>query len=346
MALFKQSYQDNLRQLRRELSKNAQDENNDIFDPFKQFVFNISHEFVELIYADLYKKYQKKYSMPYETNIKPHVNTFKQLIELMPSFFTDTNPTINDDFLTGFYLLKCHLPTLKTLNTVSSFHAGMTSDGMLRGFYYSKFKDCDWTMLGCDKKLTDKYKKLYVNGIKNPCDIFDINSMSSINVQLSEKIRPKSLNLYTADICPYTAIDVIRMYLVAIEYVDNKGDIILRIPTNWKPFYTPMITILLMFTYLHSSVKLFKAPWSDTRKYYVILSGIKHNITNKLINNLHSYINCGDDSTPLLSNTFVNDNELIVNLIKKRYDDMSETETLDETNNIENWVKLIKDINV
>ena len=344
MALFKQTYRDNLRQLKKELLKISQETNANnaqSYDPFKQFVFDISHNLEEINMADLYKKYQKKYSIPYDTTIKPHVNTFGQLIDLMPSFFTDTNPTINDDFLTGYYLLKCHLPMLNTLNSISSFHTGISADGMLRGFYYSKFKDCEWSMFGCDKNMTAAYSKLYVNGIKKPCDIFDSNTMSSVNVQLSEKIRPKSLNLYTADICPSTAFDIIRMYLIAVEYVSNDGVIILRIPTNWKSFYIPMITILLAFTHLYKSVKLFKSPWSDTRKYYVILSGAKDNITNKIINNLHSYINCGDDNTPLLSKAFTDNNIEIVNLIKKVYDEMSETESSDETSNIDKWVKLI-----
>ena len=102
MALFKQSYRDNLLQLKKEIHKKTQ-ESIAVYDPFKQFVFDISHELYELTLADLYKKYHKTYSIQYNTIIKQHINACTSLIELMPSFFTDTNPTINDDFLTVYY---------------------------------------------------------------------------------------------------------------------------------------------------------------------------------------------------------------------------------------------------
>ncbi len=338
MALFKQSYRDTLRQLKKEININTVKKIDTNNDPFSQFVIDISHKFSEITTDELYKKFHKKYSFINETIIKPHKNGFTQLIELMPSFFTDTNPIINDDFLTGYYLSKCHLIMP---DTISSFHAGISSDGLLRGFYYGKFKNHEWSILGCDKIKTDEYKKIYINGIGSTCDIFDQNTRSSINIQLGEKIPLKSLNLYTADIQPMTAFDVLRMYVLAVGYVSNDGTIILRLPTNWKPFYTSMSTILLAFTHFYSIVKIFSAPWSDKRKYYLILSKLKTKMTNKLLINIHSYINCGDDNAPLTIKSFTDEYNDTIEIIKKSYNEFSQQMTCDSDNNIEKWVKLV-----
>ena len=338
MAIIR-TYRDTLRKLKKELADN---ENKQIlpYDYYSDNVINLSHEYTDLTPAVLYKKYHKKYEDTTDKKIANRENTFKELILLMPSFFTESNPVIDSDFLTGYYLAKCHI---NIGHVIISFHAGMSSDGLIRGMYYGKFNKHDWSMLGCDRQYNNKYNTLYVNGIMNPCNIYNKNTVNSINIQLGDKIRPKSLNLYTADINPYTAFDVIRAYLLIIGYMANNGTIIMRIPVNWSPYYSAMITILMMFTQIYSTVKIFNAPWTDKRKYYLILADAKVPINSKLTNNLYSYIECGDDTTPLLLKSFMDDNQEITDKIVTCYDTLCNGKTYNSDNNIETWVKFIKE---
>ena len=346
MALFKRSYRDTLRELKKEaktIEENTTEINKDApYDPFAQTTVDLSHEYSEITNAELYKKYHRKYTISNETKIKQHVNMFEDIPDLIPSFFTESSLVINDDFLTGYYLAKFHI---KLPQILTSFHAGMSSDGLIRGIYHGLFqtsKKYEWSLYGCDKNTIESYNKLYINGIHKPCDIYNQNTANSINIQLSAKFKTKTFDLYTVDICPSTAMDILRAYILLIDYISDAGTIIIRIPTNWKSFYTPMLNIITMFTHLYTTVKIFNAVWADTRKYYLILSNAKDIISTKLITNLRSYINCGDDNMSLVVKAFMDEYADHVDKIKNVYEKFS-TEVLypNIDDNITKWADMM-----
>jgi hypothetical protein len=345
MALFKRSYRDTLRQLKKETAATPQQSNNvRQSDPFVDVIVDISHDHDEITNAELYKQYHKKYIIPYEiehdknngNNGKGTANPFDEAMELLPTFIQNEN--ISDDFLTGFYLARFHIDH----TDVVSFHAGLSSDGIIRGMYYGGLKKCDWSLHGCDRVISDKYSKLYINGITK-CDIYNKNSASSIKIHLSEKFRPRSINLYTVDICPSTAMDILRAYLLLVDCVSTKGTIIMRLPTKWKSFYTPMLNILLFMTHFYKTVKLFSAPWSDKSKFYLILSGAKDVIPAKIITNLQSYVECGDDTQPLIIETFMREYEEVVSNIKSIYEKFHTDVYTDSDYNTARWVDLVSE---
>jgi hypothetical protein len=200
-------------------------------------------------------------------------------------------------------------------------------------------------MLGCDTVISEKYKKYLVNGLKNPCDIYDRNTASSINVQLSERISVKTLDLYTADIKSKNHIDVLKQYLLICDYISDAGTIVLRIPSEWSAFYTNMVSVLTFFISMYSNVKIFKTPWHLVPKYYLILRSPKKQLDAAMHSALTVYI-ASDTECPLISDTFYNidlvESCLIADVIMTAYKSMITFDIkYDQTEAASIWTDLV-----
>lgn len=299
MALFQRSYKDNLRALKREMEskERAAPEVKQPVGPFDEYVFGLSMDsFAPMKNAHLYKKafaaIKHSYELPMPeniTHIQRETNVFADVTTFLPPILAkpDEVPLIDGDFLTGYYLAKFHFGLSKQL---VSFHAGISSDQLLRGIYYyhSKKIGSKWQLYGCDKYPIGKYKNLYTNGIKPRCDVFDSNTALQINVQLSEKISGK-LSLYTSDIAVKSFADFLKTYLLVVEHVEDTGVILLRMPINWQKYYTAMSTLLIWFMSRYNTVKVFKTPWNLHPKYYLILKDLKEPLADSTITMLKTY---------------------------------------------------------
>lgn len=214
-------------------------------------------------------------------------NYFKELEIFLPSLL-DESPFVNDDFLTGYYFAKALvIPNIienrpnGVEKTIKSFHPGLSSDGITKGIWYA-FADYNkkhtkdsihWEFFGCDSHIKPIYKTKYLNGVTRKCDIFHINSIRSIGIQIEEKV--KKIHLLITDIKPTGIKDIVSQLILAHDTVENKGIAIIRINIDWLAQYTQMINILIYCISSYNIVKIFKTPWGNTPRLYLILLGVK-----------------------------------------------------------------------
>ena len=331
---FQKNYQDNIRALRKELALVPKvDENPFMYkqDPFNEYVFELSEDEIDpLDIKDMYKKgtnlntYQVQ--MPASAVfVRRNKNMFDILEAILPTVIPNC-ASVDIDFLTGYYLAACHLdlPTVMT-----SFHAGIAKDSFIRGIYDAVVKlrpKTKWQMFGCDSNISKKYRKILRNGVRSPCDIYNANTATSINIQLSESIPLNSINLYTCDVKPSSASDVLRQLMLILDYLTDDARIIIRLPANWQPYYTAMQTILLFCMCQFKIVRIFKTPWGAIPKYYLVLIGFKSRINARVIASINYYLTDLDanPNASMINNTYfdITDNELITRGIDTAYINM------------------------
>jgi hypothetical protein len=332
MALFKKTYQDNLRELRDE--QNAQDsiatsDTPGLLDPYASYVSDISDIDLEPIDNQLlYKrnfakvKHSYKFEAPQLQQIKRTSNYFLDIEAMLYSMIPNSH-MVDDDFLTGYYLTKYHLNLPKVM---TSYHAGISKDSVLQGIYYAINKlqpKTKWQIFGCDAIPIKRYEAVLKNGIKKPCDIYNQNSSTSIKIQLSESIDPASVDLYICDVKSKDTADLLKQFSLILEYLSMNAQIVLRLPANWSQCYTSMSTTILFLIGQFKTVKIFKTPWGLVPKYYLILSGMKEPIQSKKVLTIDSYIKAlsvnGD--TPFISQTYysIDEQEMLMQRISLAY---------------------------
>lgn len=288
MAGFKKTYQDTIRQLKKELKK-TQKEHVSSYDTdlFPEYIFDISNQELEPIKTtQMYKKTMpQKHTYvfpvePYALKRRP-VNFFKELELVIPTQFED-RPAVNMDFLTGFYLAKAFiLPNVDTtkddsiVRRIVSFHAGLSSDGLTRGIWYGivhSQQQLQWHFYGCDKYIKDEYKKMYINGVAKKCDVFSMNSIRGIEIQSEELLKINPYDFYTCDVQVHTAKDVLKSVILSYKFIRPHGFGFVRLPDNWDKIYTQLINVFVYMISTYEIVKIFKTPWGKTSKLYMLYS--------------------------------------------------------------------------
>lgn len=337
MALFKKTYQDNLRALKKEQAMTKAVEVDPLtcqnIDPFEAYITDISNDELEPIEQTfLYKKNFAKIKHAYTLDmpadakyLRRNGNMFESTEAILPTILPECK-SVDTDFLTGYYLAKYHLNMPQVL---TSFHAGISKDSMIQGIYNAMLKlkpKAKWQMFGCDANKTQKYQNILKNGIRNPCDIYNPNTASSINIQLSEVLIPQSIDLYTCDIKSNSVADVLKQLLLIREYLTSTASLVLRLPTNWHAYYTAMQTVLLFCVSHFRTVRVFKTPWGVIPKYYLILKDFKQPINLQKATALQTYLNAlaENQNIPLISKTYfdVNDQEMLMQNINQAYINM------------------------
>jgi hypothetical protein len=374
MAIFKKTYQDNLRALKKEractLEQSGAGQPNDEKQPkpavdgavYDSFMFDLSNDEIPntttLLYRKNFAKVKHNYtidepSIPRDERLDTKQDVFKEVELLIPSIISN-DLVVDSDFLTGYYLSKFHM---KFGNSIISFHAGLTKDSLIRGIYYNLLKQdkkTKWQMYGCDRKTIPIYNSMYVNGINKPCDIYNRNTMLSINIQLSEKTTQNNLDLYTADIKTTNTADVLKQYMLIKDYIASRGYLILRLPSIWKNCFTSMATLLIFLSSQYRNIKIFKTPWGKLPKYYLLLSD-KKNKTDAAVNKtLLAYLAdlLQNENLPLMSSIMFDTDDFNYNLyiedITRLYIDMQKVdhkvdqEVDQEVDHVKNWVDIIE----
>lgn len=242
------------------------------------------------------------------------VDPFEDVYNLLPQLYDD-NPYVDADFLTGYYFAK-YVLAIKGQSTgekITSFHSGLSSDGITRGLFYafaSLPKPIKWDFYGCDKKFKKEYANKYINSKSIKCDVFDINSVRSINIQISEKI--KSFDFYISDVRPTDLYDTMCQLILCTNKV--KGFTIIRLPTIWKAIFTAMTNLLLYLISQYNIVKIFKTPWGLTPKFYLIIGSPKEPYSAVKYTGLIKYMEAVKiDRTLPLYNTMIFDVEDVDN---------------------------------
>lgn len=294
VSLFAKDYRQIIKELKEEQaeieSKESKESSSKYEEIWASYIHDISDESVYPIdNKHMYKKtFAKKHNYKFPV---PDVSSFQRLdlysdlYEILPSTFED-NPLVDEDFLTGYFFAKWFMMPTKQ---IKSFHAGLSSDGINRGMFYaftSSAKPIKWEFFGCDKNIRKDYAKHYVNGINNKCNLFDINTVRSINLQLSEKT--KVLDIYIGDIRPNNLYEFLCQLILVQSY--NPKYMIVRLPTDWKNNFTGMVNILLYLVAHYNVVKIFKTPWGIKPKWYLILSDSKENSNASKYTSLMKYI--------------------------------------------------------
>ncbi len=319
--MYARTYKDNLRLL---ASEQKEEPVVEAVDPFAESIVNISDEDVEpiganMLYRAAFSKLKHSYVIkaPDANYVNRKEDKFADLADILPALIPDCCE-VDTDFLTGYYLASVHMNLPYVL---TSFHAGISNDSLTKGIYFAlakREKKTKWQMLGCDAKPTDMYKSILYNGIKKPCDIYDSNTRSSINIQLSEAIDVMSVNVYTCDINSSSTAELIKQFTLIKDYLTMDAFILLRLPANWTTKYTSMSTFLLFCVSNYRTVKIFKTPWGATPKNYLLLH--KRKLNTLPYTYLNSYVNT-EPNAPLINQTYfnINDQDSIMKRINDAY---------------------------
>ena len=307
MSQFTKTYKDTLRALKKAQEAIPVEYSYKHEGSFTSYLFDLSNDMDPYKSDVFYKKSSKMHNynigMPNDAIYIPRQkDLFADTLFLETQLTTDDSekPIISDDFQTGFYFSKIGI--IPAAKIYTSFHCGLSSDGMLRGFYSSLPKKTKWDFYGADKHVIPIYSKKYVNGVKKPCDLFDKNTLRSINVQLSEKIKPGDITIFISDVKPSHTVDVLKQLLLAIEWMNRSAVIILRLPLNWNKFFTSIVSVLLLLISRFTTVKIFKTPWGIVPRLYLILKDPKALFSITELNSIQAYIdNCGKSDVAFLN---------------------------------------------
>lgn len=320
--IFSTTYVEVLRELKKESTDKQFEEKKEI-PPFAQYSCIISDEDFEPITQDLmFKKLLANKYFRYTFDI-PKVKLTKPIPSPSSEIFlrTQLEDDISPDILTGYLIGRYYL-SINIIQNFISFHTGISSDGFIRGLYLafknkllSHFKGeqiinqpkLKWHMFGCDRKFSDKYADKFINGIKKPCDVFDMNSIRSIRLQSSEKLA--NIQLFIADIFPKTHIEVLKQWILLADSFNEKTEIVLRLPYNWLNIYTQMCSVILFFISYYKYVAITKMPWNG--HIYLIIKHPKIKISRKIISTIESYVVDGAEYPLFHSSAFYDDKEML-----------------------------------
>lgn len=286
-----------LRNLREELDQKKADEyvpKNYSTALFSNNVFNLSDlEMDPIDPTHFYKKsfatkhlysFDKPLIVPTVRKIDP----FKEVSLFLPPTLEE-EPLVNGDFLLGYYLGKAFIvPNLiETLKagvekSIKSFHAGISSDGINRGIWYyilayNKLHPKApilWEFYGCDKRTIPEYKTKYLNGVSKKCDVHSYNSIRSINIQVPEKLG--LVDLFIDDVKPKSVAQLTLQLILAGGLVKDTGFSFIRLPLNWLSHFTPIVNLLIYCISTYQVVKIFKTPWGEKPKLYLLLAKPNH----------------------------------------------------------------------
>jgi hypothetical protein len=270
MSQFQKSYKDTIRNLK--LEKKEDIEYNQLFNSYLLPIKNSSelNNFIKI------NEYKSANSQLIDFTKQREKDYYDNIIKYLPSIIDDQ--FIDSDYLTGLYFNKM----LKLKNS-SCFIAGFVKDAVLRGLSYNNIIK----YYGCDKIFNPSNKRKYINGIARKCDVHDINSVRSINLQMGEHLPVKSLDLYLCDIKANTYQDLLCSYLIQHSFMKLKCIVILRMPNTLE--LNSIYNLLSFFTNYYKNVSIFKTPWGINPKYYIILKEQKKEIDSAKHNKLIIY---------------------------------------------------------
>jgi hypothetical protein len=274
--MYKKSVQDVIRDLKKEnLLKQAVCKIAD----FDDYLFDVTSE----KYFEInYKKYQNhSYSIDKEpTVIQDRTDdNYKELNFILPSIIKVD--AVDGDFLTGYYFHRLLFPDGKKIKVFCAGDSLITS-GMQYAYNIDLYK--------CDKVKTNGK---YINGLTRVCDINEMNTIRSINIELSENFKQKSLDLY---ICDVYECNIIKKFILCNGFVSKTGYSIFRLPN----FINKDILVDIMFVISQfNNVKIFKTPWFKSAKIYLILSDCRNHTNQKNTNMLHLYASVLDQDADL-----------------------------------------------
>ena len=342
--------QEELKIQREEESKKIIDNKSD--NIFKNYIINLSKENLDSI-PDilLFKKKNIDEYYSYEipnTEVKQNkrkTDICKKVKETFIYVFPER--LIDDDFLTGYFISKTLININK--NVIKLFIAGMTNNSMMHGIIDGLNKT-SVDFYGCDKRPSRIYSNKYFNGVTKRCDVNDINSAVSINIELCERFPINVFDIFISDICQKDASSVLSSFMIHHSLVMRNGIILLRLPDDWTEFYTAMASIIMFFVYHYEVVKVIKIPWGIKSRSYIYLSFPRCEINQKKKANIISYIKelQANKNLPLLaSSVFENENNETEQKILEEINNVhchiqSFEEQIDEKIIMKFWTDLIK----
>jgi hypothetical protein len=312
MASFQRSYKDIIRSLKKENSQTDKLETPINSSLLEEYVYDLSNQIQPITDVNIYKKtFAKKHN--YQITAKFPICKLHPIEQINTQLETtlQISDEINADWHVGYYLAKYHLDLP---DVISSFHAGISKDGLIRGVYYcitQNNKKTKWQIYGCDKNNNPVYKGKYINGLTRKCDIFDANTKRSVNIQLDDKLPLKSINLYTCDVACRSTAELIKEFLFIKEYLHSDITMILRIPDKLDS--SSFITFLLFLISYFYTVKLFKSPWSKSHNY-LILKRFKTQINQSTYMLLLNYLEQTED-IPLINKEYFDEDDPNCNLL-------------------------------
>lgn len=242
---------------------------------------------------------------------------------------------ITDDFLTGIYIAKEFIRNRDQLS--NWFYYGCAKTQLAKGINAELDKTATkFIKYGADIRYQHKIKKIkkenfdykkarqlklsaldmdlqerniitdlnnIFNGITKTGDISDINVIKSIVNQLNEI---DDLDFYICDIYPKNFVMLYNSVIIPLMNTKSKGFSIIRMidANEWDEKETMIVNFLLFISSFFSIVKIFKTPWGNKARYYLILSD-KQKFTTSYYTNLVKYITnaCGNN-TPLFSKKY------------------------------------------
>jgi len=219
---------------------------------------------------------------------------------------------VTDDFLTGYYLAKTYLP----FKQIVSFHFGCAQSQLIKGMsQYFKSKSIRWRWYGADKKLFDialgpnNKTSNILNGITQTGNVLSLNDIQSIKIQLYEQYS-QLITFYMCDIYPSVPYMLYTSILIPLTNVDKNGISIIRLPDphNWSKYSVFLINFFTFIITQYHMVKIFKTPWGEKARYYLIFSQPKQKFHLDKYTSLIKYIEyqISNDIVPLFNKEYFN----------------------------------------
>jgi len=302
MASFQLSYKDYIRKLQKQNQEKIDDEKDKALNDIQLY----SGDIFEITTTDItpidikhwYKKaFAKKhtYSLDVFSNEgnteNKQSNSYKELLGHKGWLYSVCGAKdTNHDFLTGYYFARILVAPVKNANHVS-FHFGC-SPYMISGIEKCLGRHAKWKWYGADTKTLYTYKQHYLNGVSKSGDVNNLNTIKSIRNQLSEVLAHK-LTFYIQDIYPTSPICLYNSLIIPLTDVDKLGFSILRLPDPhvWDVFgSTHILNFLLFIVSQYNIVKIFKTPWSNKARYYLIFASPKEIFPLQKLTTLMKYI--------------------------------------------------------
>jgi hypothetical protein len=339
MSLYQKDYKEVIRsykekQLAYMLSK-------EIENPFETFYVDLTSIFNPIDQQYMFKKSfvsHHTYEMENPSTVisdKKNISSFQSLLgsDGLIRKFQKISSNPDDDYLTGYYLGKFHIEkcvknTGKSKRIQLIEHNAFMFGGAKQNF-----------LLGMSQALKDDYSKLngYVVDLKKiksnkvntfiqSLNILSVNTIKSVRIYLKENIK-NPCTIYISDIYPNNVQILWNSIVIPLTDLDQDAISVIRFPLmqDWAKYYASICNLLIFLSSQFNYLRLFKTPWSEKPRYYLIFKEQKEVFPMKKLTALLKYIEELTTNVQFISKTFFNDDDatLYLNNICEKYTELS-----------------------
>lgn len=204
----------------------------------------------------------------------------------LATLFSISNPI--DDFLTGCYFAYLTRNILHVGERFQIYVVGATKADLFNGLshMYKKFR-LSHVYFGTDNKYPKPMPNNYLNGIRKIGDVTNPNDVTSISIQIVEKLNNLLINI--CDVLPKTIVQLYLMFALLLNG-QPKNISIMRLPDVDAFSSVHMVNFFVLVQSLFNDVKTYHVTWTSKPKYYMIFGNCKVLRKDKYRNRIIKYV--------------------------------------------------------